>query len=119
MTDFKIGDKVRYIGDYGCNAKVIETNCADKNTINVKWDYFADKISVDPNEIELVDNEADKALAKNIQHDVDEAKCAFEKAFAILYKIRDSDLLHSDLIDTSDLESCIEDNGWSSSSLWC
>lgn len=77
----------------------------------------------------LYDEEEIKASAVKMQAKIDEAKSAFEKAFAALAEVRNRDegpntlshyqLSELGLVSIKELENTIEESGWSSSSLWC
>lgn len=78
----------------------------------------------------LYNEEQVKEVAKLYQAKVDAAKNAFEAAFQALreceeleteegYTISRYDMQELDLVSLKELELTIDQNGWSSSSLWC
>ena len=81
-------------------------------------DYHVSKLTA-------VDSEKDKAQAAEFQVKIDQAKTAFETAFQALEQVRrgvQGDMYsfqEEGLISMRELEKLMDDNGWSSSSLYC
>jgi hypothetical protein len=81
-------------------------------------DYHVSKLNA-------VDPEKDKERAAELQVKIDQAKTAFEAAFQALDAVRSGiqgDMCSFEdegLISMRELEMMMEDNGWSSSSLYC
>lgn len=93
--------------------------------LKVKWNY-GNTNHVEADEVQAIDEEADKKLAAAMQTRIDKAAAAFEVAFEALRGIRDdrdrghlSAFEEEELIDLSKLHDVIDGNGWSSSSIYC
>ena len=97
-------------------------------TVKSTYDGKLDTFHLD--DLFLYSEEKVKALGAAMQAKVDEAKNAFEKAFAALREVqefRDADghyvsrydLSEAGVLSFKELEGTIEAGGWSSSSLWC
>lgn len=118
--DVKIGMEVRCVGD---PEKGTVIGLPDQyGVVEVRWTpNYTTRCELD--ELEAVDPIADQQKAIHLQFKIDEAKNAFEKAFAALAEVQNDNLLHyfegDGLISTRELEKTIDENGWSSSSLWC
>lgn len=123
--DCKIGMMVIPQGDRFSKCKVIALpDALDK--VRVSWGNEEAIYSL--KDLQAIDPKKDQKLAKKIQKQFDKATSAFEEAFKALeeatrlgneagmddYAFRDEGL-----VDVKPLETVIEQNGWSSSSLWC
>lgn len=102
-------------------------NCQDMVQVvpsNKSWGEL-DSFHLD--DLHLYDLEKIKRIAAEYQARINTAKTAFEAAFAALGNIRDEykdgvsmySLQDAKLLSLKELESVIDSNGWSSSSLWC
>lgn len=121
--DVKVGMRVCLEGCRGEHGTVKALPEGDK--VRVKWSYGSSNL-IELDEIEAIDEEADKKKAAAMQAKINEATSAFEKAFEALHAIQDEvqrGNLHTfeeeKLIDMSKLHGVIDANGWSSSSLYC
>lgn len=92
--------------------------CLQYNGTHISDDYHVSKLST-------VDPEKDKQRAAEFQVKIDQAKNAFEAAFQALDQIRTGlqmdmySFQEEGLISMCELERMMDDNGWSSSSLYC
>jgi|SRR6185369_14436889 len=123
--DAYTGAHVFVFGDRCYKGTIVSIN---GDEVEVQWDDG--KCSNDTynvSDVTLADPVADKKLGEEVQAKVDEATNAFEKAFEALREAqnlaqKDSSigaLVEDNLVSIRKLESTIDENGWSSSSLWC
>ncbi len=117
-----IGMTVRMPGD--CDKCVVKSLPDADDNIEVKYSWHNANYKYHVDEFEIVDLEAEKQLATELQYKVNLATSAFEQAFALLRELKELDNTHgmmrdSDLLDLSGLVDVIDSNGWSSSSLYC
>ncbi len=121
-----LGTKVRYENDYGYPGEVVGEP-QPNGKVTVRWGEAGqrEKRVVDIEELELIDEEADRLLAAQIQSRVDTAKSAFEQAFKAFQEATQlsqeqlSSFAQAKLINMGELEEVLESNGWSTSSLYC
>lgn len=119
-----VGSIVRTV--YGFGSGVVKRIC-EGGRITVRFGFgdsgFSDVYS--PEDLELVDSEADKIRFEVIQAKISDTKNAFAKAFESFKSLNDLtegnlvSLADAELIDLKPLEKLFERNGWRSSSLYC
>jgi hypothetical protein len=123
LEDVKIGLEVRLTDD-GTRGKI--KSLPDVNgRVRFKWDGgTVDDIRVD--RLAVIDLEADKKLATEMQTKIDAATTAFEQAFKALQELNILDSNPSviafqdeGLVSLAKLEHAVETFGWSTSSLYC
>jgi hypothetical protein len=125
--DVKIGMVVIPEGSRAdrCTVQSLPDEAGD---VTCKWIHGGAPIEFHVDDLEPFDLEKDKEIGRQVQAKVDAAKTAFEAAFAALREAQDTadqsgidfyELSDEKLLDTSELEKVIDENGWSSSSLWC
>ena len=120
-----VGAKVYHTGSM--NDVGVITNVIDDETVEVNWDPENKKSVSKKYDIEDLHIYDPEAVAQ-IQSMVDEAKDAFQLAFDKLaaaakiaggYESEVMCIKYTDGVNVKDLETVIQNNGWSSSSLWC
>jgi len=124
---FKVGDKVRY--DYEeCVGKILEVKDTDPAEYKIDWGYSHRAPEwEDIKNLVLVDEEADRALAAQLQSKINEATSAMEEAWQAFSAAREeaykrsslAAMSESGLVNLKDFERTAERFGWSSSSLHC
>ena len=129
--DIKPGIKVRDRYDHTTLGTVTAVNFID-DLADVQWDD-SDGIQndIDLDDLAAYDPAAEKLMAETIQSKVDEAKSAFEVAFAKWQDAQDlaadndyniDELKYMKLINMKDFEQVINNSGWLTSgvrSLYC
>lgn len=132
VPDFKVGDEVYECGDRYGEHYLISAE-ADSNGYVDITDMNGNPIRDDENrlyhkdDLMLFDAEA-QAKAAAIVKEIAVAIDSFKEAFEALRAAEDAankldysipELRYEKLVDFSELENLIEENGWSSSSLYC
>jgi hypothetical protein len=120
--DVVIGMTVRVPGD--CDKCVVKSLPDADGKIEVKYSYSRTNHKYHVDEFEIVDLEAEKQLATEVQYKVNLATSALEQAFALLQEVKSNSEMHDimmdkDLVDIAGLVNVLESNGWSSSPLYC
>lgn len=132
MHKYKVGDKVRDFYDrssIGEVTEIVDEN-GDRYDVSITWDRDYDVSIVSPSEVVPYDPEGDKLTAARAQEKIDEATHSLEAAFKAWaaaqneYADREGqDVAYSmkqdELIDLKDFEGILNQNGWSTSSLFC
>lgn len=128
--EYKAGMRVRDRYDRDYLGEVIEV--VEEDEIHIRWDTEPDRIQRHaPCEIRPYDPGTDKVIAQQTQAKIDEAATLLEAAFKAwrnaqeIYTGSDvdegtaSEFLHDPSISVAKFEEVIENNGWSTSSLYC
>jgi hypothetical protein len=128
----KVGLEVRL--SYDPSKGIIRTMPDHQSMVVVDWSRQKGVVRAgqhNTKDLIVVDPIADKQRATIIQAKIDEAKNAFEKAFLVLEEVKAFrhdehgtdfsvySLEDEGLVSMKELERVIENNGWSSSSLYC
>ena len=128
LIKYEVGMRVRDRWDRKYLGEVTEV--VDEDEIHVKWDHGSRVQRHDPSEIAPYDPEGDKTRTAQTQAKIDEATHSLEAAFKALREANALELGSDDYdgayalkgnddLDLSKLEEAIENNGWSTSSIYC
>lgn len=126
MTSIKPGMKVRFIDKVDVIGIVIAVH--SNGNLDINWENGTEEKNIYPDEIVQFDKVKDRITLDQINTSLDKAKFLFEQAFKEIKLAKHQannnfggldQLQNKQLINLKDLESTIENIGWSASSLYC